>query len=84
MKTGLFKESFLEDPWAELVNRNAGGGQVAGQESAGGEAEFGVEDSEGEIDLGEEFDGGKGASKDVDEIFGLGDGIGEAAQRIPN
>jgi hypothetical protein len=84
MKTGLFKESFLEDPWAELMNRKAGNGQVAGPESAGGEAEFGVEDSEGEIDLGEVFDVGKGAGKEGEEIFGLGDGIGEAAQRISN
>jgi hypothetical protein len=82
MKTGLFKDSFLEDPWAELMNHKASGGQEVGQESGGGEAEFGGEDSEGEIDLGEEFDGGKEASKDGEKIFGLGDGIGEAAQGL--
>ena len=80
MKTGLFKESFLEDPWAELMKPK--GSQVVERDSGGAEAESGGEDSEGEIDLGEEFEGENQVSKDGGQTFGVGDGIIEAAQGV--
>lgn len=86
MKTGLFKESFLEDPWKHLVGRTPLPFQQSAQShtmrSTGGsptkdDQEAGISDGsdgEGEIALPEDDD-------DMDEsAVGLGDGIVEAAK----
>jgi len=80
MKTGLFKDSFLEDPWAELMRVKRNTEESKGQPKADGVV-WG-EDSEGEIDLGEAFDGGQDGDKEGGHCTGLGDGIAEAAQGV--
>jgi hypothetical protein len=78
MKTGLFRDSFLEDPWVELLN----GKRSVGGKSQGPTGEDRLkEDSEGEIDLGEEFEEGLNSRNKNGKDINLGDRIAEAAGR---
>jgi len=80
MKAGLFKASFLEDPWAELMRGKRSTEESKGQPKPDGVV--GGADSEGEIDLGEAFAGGQDGVKGGGHCIGLGDGITEAAQGV--
>jgi hypothetical protein len=77
MKTGLFKDSFLEDPWKHLIS-----GKM--QKPSIGEQPATIEppvcsDEEGEIILSDEEDFNELRES---ETAGLGEGIVEAARQI--
>ena len=80
MKTGLFKDSFLEDPWAELMRGKRSAGESKWQTADA--VVLTGEVSEGEIDLGEDFGGGQDGDKEGGDDIGLGDGIAEAVQHV--
>jgi hypothetical protein len=74
MKTGLFKDSFLEDPWKELIREKKHGAIVKTQGPiVGHEA---ISDEEGEIILSDDEDESR------ENVIGLGDGIVEAAREV--
>jgi hypothetical protein len=89
MKSGLFRDSFLEDPWRDLVGQgrsSARGGHGSAQmamdavrntitEGRSEKVEE-VGDGEGEIILSSDDDGEETGA------VGLGDGIVEAAKRV--
>jgi hypothetical protein len=84
MKTGLFKDSFLEDPWKDLIHGKQKGGRqsadVKSQPQLNNEGDgVMVSDDEGEIILSDDdddFHESKGS------MVGLGDGIVEAARKV--
>jgi hypothetical protein len=86
MKTGLFKDSFLEDPWKELIygkKRKQLDIEVKSQPPQIKEQEFGGdvsdEGGEGEILLSDDEDY---LNESKDGVVGLGDGLVEAAREV--
>lgn len=80
MKTGLFKDSFLEDPWKELIYGKKSKPSIVIQPSQvpTTKADEDVSDDEGEIILSDEEE----ESKESAAIIGLGEGIVEAAREV--
>ena len=74
MKTGLFKDSFLEDPWKDLIYGKKQDPVVKTQSPTDGHEA--VSDEEGEIILSDDDDESR------ENVIGLGDGIVEAAREV--
>ena len=88
MKTGLYKDSFLEDPWKELIYSRQKQARPAAAEGDGEEGMMGGddEDEEGEILLPDDDDdddgGGRVGEGWTGESVGLGDGLVEAVKGV--
>ena len=99
MKTGLFRDSFLEDPWRDLVPRKRGlqsglettpltnaprtVGIGQGQAKDPKDVGMGSEDAEGEIALPDSDEEDLNEAAQ-DSSIGLGDGLVEAVRNISN
>ena len=92
MKTGLFKESFLEDPWKDLVVGKAQSTKVSGVQEENqipaiethekqSRTFYGVpsEEEEGEIVLPDDDDD---VNPPPEDVIGLGDGLVETAREV--
>ena len=82
MKTGLYKDSFLEDPWKRLIYSR----QKRPVESVAPATETGGDNEEGEILLPDDEEGGgvldEGSRTTAESVVGLGDGLVEAAREV--
>jgi hypothetical protein len=96
MKTGLFKESFLEDPWKDLVGRKSQQASfqsaqlhtVAGQRPSNVNVLANKDEGDGEGSMSDE-EGEIVLPEDDDDLevsegsmVGLGDGLVEAVSRV--
>ena len=86
MKTGLFKDSFLEDPWKEFILNKKAQSEDSNKRQAmkqEGDVPKDRSDEEGEIILSEGGDDDDFRdSKDDDGVVELGDGILEAVRGL--